>query len=77
MLPSTASVIAPNEAASPKSSGRSWRNAMMNSAVSVPMFSMWCSEPESMWNMSPALTTNDENSLPVSSTETSAVPDTQ
>src|SRR5512144_1798023 len=30
-----------------------------------------------MWNISPALTTNDENSLPVSSTDTSAVPDTQ
>ena len=50
---------------------------MMNSAVSLPMFSMWCSDPESMWNMSPARTTNDANRLPVSSTETKAVADTQ
>ena len=50
---------------------------MMNSHSSGPMFSMWCSEPESMWNMSPARTTKDENRLPVSRTETSAVPETQ
>jgi hypothetical protein len=77
VLPSTASVIAPKAAPSPKSSGRSLRKVMTNSAVSVPMFSMWCSEPESIWNMSPARTTNDANRLPVSSTDTSAVPETQ
>jgi hypothetical protein len=49
----------------------------MNSAMSCPMFSMWCSEPESMWNMSPALMVNDENLFPVSSTDTSEVPETQ
>ncbi len=50
---------------------------MMNSAGSVPMFSMWCSEPESMWNISPALMVKLANLLPLSSTETSALPDTQ
>ena len=63
MLPSTASVIAPNDAANPKSSGRSLRNARMNSAGSSPMFSMWCNDPESMWNMSPALTVKLEKRL--------------
>ena len=50
---------------------------MMNSATSIPMFSMWCSEPESMWNISPARMVNDENLLPLSRTDTSEVPDTQ
>jgi hypothetical protein len=77
VLPRTASVIAPKAAARPKSSGRSLRNARMNSAGSSPMFSMWCSEPESMWNISPALTVKLENLLEVSSTDTSEVPDTQ
>jgi hypothetical protein len=46
-----------------ESSGRSLRNARMNSAGSSPMFSMCCSEPESMWNISPALTVKLENLL--------------
>ena len=50
---------------------------MMNSATSVPMFSMWCSEPESMWNISPAPMVKRRNLLPLSSTDTSEVPDTQ
>ncbi|MCW2625580.1 MAG: hypothetical protein JWR48_2302 [Mycobacterium sp.] len=63
VLPSTASVMAPKAAARPKSSGRSLRNARMSSAASSPMFSMWCSEPESMWNISPAPTVKLENLL--------------
>jgi hypothetical protein len=77
VLPSTASVKAPKVAARPKSSGRSLRNAMMNSATSVPMFSMWCNAPESTWNIWPAVAMKVENRPPSSSTETSAVPDTQ
>ena len=41
------------------------------------MFSMWCSEPESTWNIWPAVTMKVENLLPLSRIDTSAVPDTQ
>nr|EJJ02036.1 hypothetical protein JVH1_0493 [Rhodococcus sp. JVH1] len=50
---------------------------MMNSATSAPTFSMWCRDPESMWNISPAPIVKVENVLPVSRTETRDVPDTQ
>jgi hypothetical protein len=36
-----------------------------------------CNAPESTWNIWPAVTMKVENRLPSSSTETSAVPDTQ
>ncbi len=77
VLPSTASVIAPKPDHREKSWGSSWRKATISSASVSPMFSMWCSEPDGMWNIWPASMVNAETTLPVSSTETSTVPEMQ
>ncbi len=72
----TAGVIAPKAPRSEKSSGRSWPNTTMSSAVVSPMFSMWCSEPLSTWNIWPASMVNVENSSAVSKIVTSSEPET-
>lgn len=77
VLPSTASVIAPKAPRREKSSGLSWPNTTMSSAVSSPTFSMWCRAPESTWNIWPGPIVKLENSSALSKTVTSRVPERQ
>jgi hypothetical protein len=63
VLPSTASVIADMLSRSEKCAGRSDRSAMITSASSGPMFSMWYTAPDSTWYICPGVTTNELNWL--------------
>jgi hypothetical protein len=48
---------------SEKCAGRSDRSAMITSASSGPMFSMWYTAPDSTWYICPEVTTNELNWL--------------